>query len=75
MDSAISYIQALLDEGKTPTQIRVNDPWKTAILQSGLFSGESPAVGDGSIVVDAQAGEAHLIVFVGDVEYFAVLSR
>ena len=74
MDSVISYIQSLINEGKTPTQIRVNEPWKSAILQSELFSGQTPVLDDASIVVDAHVEEGNYVVFVGDVEYYAVLS-
>ena len=76
MESAINYVRALVDSGRTPSAIRVNDPWQTALLQSDIFTGDTPLL-DPAIVTDAITAEEHLIVFV-DVdhgEHRAVLSE
>ena len=74
MEESINYIKGLLDSGETPTQIRVNEPWLSAIVASDIFTGESPLLPSADIVVSASPGEEHLIIFVGAGLHRAVLS-
>lgn len=74
MEDCINFIKGMLDAGHVPTEIRVDDPWKSAVLESDIFTGDSPLLADSSIVIDASAGDENVIVFVAEEEYRAVLS-
>lgn len=74
MEEAINWVKGMIDQGFTPTAIRVDDPWQTAIAASDIFTGDTPLLPDVSILVAANPGEEHLIVLVDGIEYRAVLS-
>ena len=66
----------MLSEGYTPEQIRVRQPYQTALINSAVFSGDSPILPDSSILSDALAGDESVIVLVHDgMDYRAVLAN
>tara|TARA_B100000900_G_scaffold397334_1_gene397552 strand:- start:37 stop:267 length:231 start_codon:yes stop_codon:yes gene_type:complete len=64
MESVVNFILSLIEDGEIPIEIRVAEPWKSFIFSSNVFSGESPALDNSSILIDAVTGEEHLVVFV-----------
>ena len=75
MESCINWVIAMIGEGYTPpTQIRVAEPYQTALRDSEVFSGDSPLLPDPSILTGANSGDESLVVLVYDGEdYRAVL--
>jgi len=76
MDACINWVVTMIDEGYTPVQIRVRQSYQTALLNSQVFSGDSPMLPDSSILSDALPGEINLIVLVHNgLNYRAVLAN
>ena len=74
MDACINWVITMISEGYTPVQIRVAQSYQTALIDSPVFSGDSPLMPDSSILSDALSGDESIIVLVYDgVDYRAVL--
>jgi hypothetical protein len=67
MEAVLNWVQAMLDDGHVPVEIRVDEPWAGYIISAGIV--------DAGVVGPAHAGLNDRIEFItADRQWFAVLS-
>lgn len=65
MESVINWVAAMIQDGHTPTEIRVADPWREALIDAG---------NDVALMGPVRPGNESVIEFVtSNGSYFATL--